>query len=124
MSPEANNNFVEQRKFLRLNASDIGRLSCAIHVDPEKTIELEPIDISPGGFGATIPDYLVNSFHKGCEFAHCQINLQGMTDISIRLAELWLLKKKDGESSMRAGFEFTSPVDWLSTGLESCIIPD
>jgi len=70
--PETNNDFVEHRKFLRLNASDVGRLTCTIHVSPEKTIELESTDISPGGFGATIPDYHVKSFHKGCEFAHCQ----------------------------------------------------
>lgn|GEM_PF-7013555 len=122
--PKTNNDFVEHRKFLRLNASDVGRLTCTIQVSPKKTIELESTDISPGGFGAIIPNHHANSFHKGCEFAHCQINLPGMTDISVRLVELWLLKKKDGESSMLAGFEFTSALDWLSTGLESCVMPD
>lgn len=122
--PETNNNFVEHRKFLRLNARDIGRLTCTIHLGPEKTIELQSTDISPGGFGAIIPDVYMKSFHKGCEFAHCQINLPGMTDVSVRLVELWLQKKKDGESRMLAGFEFTSALDWLSTGLESCVMPD
>jgi len=122
--PETDNDFVEQRKFLRLNASDIGRLTCTIHLSPGKTIQLASTDISPGGFGAIIPNPHLKSFHKGSEFAHCQINLPGMTDISVRLVELWQQKKEGGNSSMLAGFEFTSPLDWLSTGLESCVMPD
>lgn len=124
MLSENNNNFSENRKFLRINASDIGRLVCTIHISPEKNINLESTDISPGGFGAIIPSYHVANFHKGSAFSHCQINLPGMTHVSIRLVDMWPLNKNESDLTMLAGFEFTSDLDWLSTGLESCVMPD
>lgn len=121
---ESNDNFVEHRRFVRLNANDIGRLTCTIPISKEQTIDIDSTDISPGGFGAIIPDAHLGHFYKGCEFSNCRINLPGMAGLTVRLVELWLLKKGDGESSTLAGFEFTSPLDWLSTGLESCVMPD
>lgn len=122
--PESNPIFIEHRKFIRLLASDVGRLTCTIPLGLEQTIALESTDISPGGFGAIIPDGYLENFRQGSEFSHCQINLPGMVNLSVRLVELWQLKKNDGEPSTFAGFEFTSPLDWLSTGLESCVMPD
>jgi len=120
--PETNSDIAEHRKFFRLSADSVGRLTCTIPLSPDKTIELESTDICPGGFGAIVPAYCQKDIHKGCEFAHCQINLPGMGDVSVRVAELMLLKTKDGESSLRAGFEFTSHPDWSLTGLESCAV--
>jgi c-di-GMP-binding flagellar brake protein YcgR len=121
---KTNNGFVEQRKFLRLSADDIGLLTCTIPVSPQQTIILESTDISPGGFGAIVPDDFVQNFHLRDEFTHCQINLPSMEDVSIRLVGLWRPKGNDDKSGMFAGFEFISAIDWLSTALDSCVMPD
>lgn len=118
--PEADNHLVEHRKFLRLNAHVVGEPTCRVPLEADKTIELQLTDISPGGFGATIPEYLGKHFHKEREFSHCQINLTGLQDVSARVADIWRLKAKTGEVSLRVGFEFTSPIDWQATGLDSC----
>jgi len=91
-----------------------------IPLESDKTVELHLTDISPGGFGATIPEYLGKHFHKEREFLHCQINLTGMQNISARVADIWRLKAKTGETSLRVGFEFTSTINWVDTGLNSC----
>lgn len=117
---EASNDHIEHRKYLRLNAQVIGEPTCRILLEPDKTVELNLTDISPGGFGATIHEYLGKHFHKAREFSHCQISIAGLQDVSARVADIWRLKAKTGESSLRIGFEFTSAINWLDTGLESC----
>jgi hypothetical protein len=116
---EANNNFSERRKFLRLNAQVVGQPTCHIPVESGKVAVLALTDICPGGFGATIPEYLGKHFLKASEFCHCQIDIQGLEDVSVRIVDVWRLRSKAGEVSTRAGFEFTSEIDWLRTGLQS-----
>ena len=110
--------FVEQRKFLRLNSHEVGHPTCMVPLESGREIELQLTDISAGGFGATIPEYLARHFHKGCEFPHCRVSLEGAQDVSVRVTHFWMLHGKSGEASMRAGFEFTSPVDWVDSGLQ------
>lgn len=111
--------FVEQRKFLRLNAHEVGQPTCVLPLESGREIELQLTDISPGGFGATIPEYLARHFHKGCEFLHCRVSLHGAEDVSVRVVDFWMLHGKGGEATMRAGFEFTSPIDWDSTDYQA-----
>lgn len=118
--PEIDNNHVDHRKFLRLNAQIVGEPTCRIPLESDKTVELHLTDISPGGFGATIHEYLGKHFHKAREFSHCQINITGLQDISARVADIWRIKTKTGETSLRVGFEFTSTINWMDTGLDSC----
>lgn len=122
MMAEINNNHVEHRKFLRLNAQVVGEPTCKILLEPDKTVELNLTDISPGGFGATIHEYLGKHFQKEREFPHCQINITGLQDVSARVADIWRLRAKTGETSLRVGFEFTSPINWVDTGLDACEI--
>lgn len=109
----------DRRKHLRLNAKDVGQPTCCITLEPGRTIVLGLTDISPGGFGATIPDYLVRHFHKAREFSHCQINIPGLEDVAVRVVDLWHLRSHHGETTTRAGFAFTSTIDWTHTLLDT-----
>lgn len=112
----------EQRRFSRLSADNIGKIHCIIPIGSDVSITLESTDICPGGFGAVIPLHCQKNIQRGREFAHCTLSLPGLDDVSVKVAELWMMRNKNGESSLRAGFEFTSTIDWSSTGLDTCDI--
>lgn len=118
--PDADNNFVEHRKFLRLNAQMAGYPTCKMPLESDKTIELQLTDISPGGFGTALPEYLGKHFHKGREFSCCQISIAGMNEVSVRVVDILRLRTKTGETSLRACFEFTTGINWMDTALASC----